>query len=115
MLKDVEEINTPGTGIEQANVNIVIAENVVDGRIRFVGRESSDNGCELGNNYVLKGSENGEVENVLENVQQNGEDIFLAYTGIKNHRIGVDRPSYRQIKRRPALKAMKSFFVRKNK
>lgn len=110
-----EDRNTPGTGIARTNVNNVIQDNIVDGRIRFVGHEDADNGCVYGSNYVLKADLTSVIANVVEHVQKGGEEIDLSYTGEKNNRIGVTRQSYRKLKKSSAWKSIKSNFVRKNK
>ena len=40
----VESAKTPESGIDKANVNIIIRDNIVDGSIRFEGNEEDKNG-----------------------------------------------------------------------
>lgn len=114
-VESVEERNTVGTGIERANVNIEIRDNVVDGRIRFVGHEDADNGCRIGSNYLLAESDTVTVKNVIEHVDTEGTEQSLVFTGKKKGKLGVTRKSYKQMRRMSDWKAIRQHFVRKNK
>lgn len=79
----VERSNTPESGIDRANVNIMIRDNTVDGSIRFEANEDSDNGCVKGTNYILP-SEDGKLPKmVIKNVAHPEEDIVLNYSETK--------------------------------
>ena len=79
----VERSNTPESGIDRANVNIVIRDNTVDGSIRFEAHEDSDNGCVKGANYVLPSKDGKMPKMVISNVANPEEDIVLNHTGTK--------------------------------
>ena len=112
---NVEERNHPGTGIQRANINIVIRDNVMDGRIRFVGNEEGNNGCYFGNNYFLATNEKSKVSHVIENVEIDGSEQTLVITGEQQGKLGLSRESFRKIKRIGAMRAMRLFFYQKSR
>ena len=73
----VERSNTPESGIDRANINIVIRNNTVDGSIRFEAHEDSDNGCVKGANYILPSEDGKMPKMVISNVANPEEDIVL--------------------------------------
>ena len=73
----VERSNTPESGIDRANINIVIRDNTVDGSIRFEAHEDSDNGCVKGANYILPAKDGKMPKMVISNVANPEEDIVL--------------------------------------
>ena len=73
----VERSNTPESGIDRANINIVIRDNTVDGSIRFEAHEDSDNGCIKGANYILPAEDGKMPKMVISNVANPEEDIVL--------------------------------------
>lgn len=79
----VERSDTPETGIDRANVNIVIRDNTVDGSIRFEAHEDSDNGCVKGANYILPSKDGKMPKMVIKNVANPEEDIVLKHRGTK--------------------------------
>jgi hypothetical protein len=83
----VERSNTPESGIERANINIVIRDNTVDGSIRFEAHEDSDNGCVKGANYILPAKDGKMPKMVISNVANPEEDIVLKSSETKfNHK-----------------------------
>lgn len=81
---NVECSNAPESGIDKANVNIVIKDNVVDGSIRFEAHEDSDNGCVKGANYILHAQDGKVPEMTIDHVTVQEDDIILdAGTKIK--------------------------------
>lgn len=73
----VERSNTPESGIDRANINIVIRDNTVDGSIRFEAHEDSDNGCVKGANYIFPSEDGKMPKMVISNVANPEEDIVL--------------------------------------
>ena len=110
-----EERNLSGSGIEATNVNNVIRDNIVDGKIQFVGHERADNGCVMGNNFVLLADGQSMPTNTIKNVSEEGKLIVLENTGSKRGRIGVTRQSYNSLRRSAEWKLLKKKFIRKNK
>lgn len=98
--------------IGPTNVNNVIRNNVVDGKIRFVGREAVDNGCEYGTNYYLVDQSGKLPLRNIENATKTDEDVALIYTGMKKGRIGLESKSYRRMKKSPVWKKVKQRLVR---
>lgn len=79
----VERSNTPESGIDRANINIVIRDNTVDGSIRFEAHEDSDNGCIKGANYILTAEDGKMPKMVISNVANPEEDIVLKHPETK--------------------------------
>ena len=102
------------TQIGPTNVNNVIRENIVDGKIRFVGREGSDNGCQYGTNYFLVNSGLGMPSRTVADINIVGDEVVLVYTGIKKERLGIDSKSYKRLKKSPKWKSLKKFVVKMN-
>ena len=80
----VERTNTPESGIDKANVNIVIRDNTVDGSIRFEANEDPDNGCVKGVNYILPSEDGRTPKMIVKNVVTQEDDIVLWQTGFKH-------------------------------
>lgn len=110
-----EESRTPGSGIVATNVNNVVMNNVVDGRIQFVGNETPENGCVFSNNYILL--EEGERMPVhsIKNIKDEEKLIVLDHTGEKRGRIGLSLASYKALKKNPEWKRIKGFVIRKRR
>lgn len=104
-----EEKKTPGTGIVSSNMNNVIKDNVVDGRILFVGNERKDNGCVVGNNYVLVGKGVASPAHKINNVKTEGKLIELTRTGSLNGRVSVSRASYEILMKSREWKTLKKY------
>ncbi len=108
-----EERNCPGSGIDATNVNNVVRDNIIDGRILFVGNEIENNGCVFGNNYMLM-SNGGDVPiHTIKNVTEEGRIILLDHTGYRRGRIGVSRPSYKALKKNPEWKWFQKIMISK--
>lgn len=101
--------------IGPSNVGVVISDNIVDGKIRFEGREGGDNGCLISSNYDLVTKDEGELIHTIKNVQVEKDNIKLKGTGLKKDRVGVDPASYRLLKKAGTLKELKSFLIKKRK
>lgn len=108
----VESSKTPESGIEQANVNVVIRDNVVDGSIRLEGNESKNNGFIKGANYILLSKDGKMPENTLKNVANEENDVVLEYVGIKEGKIGLVSSNYRKMKRTDVWKPIRHYFVK---
>ena len=108
-----EERNSPGSGIEATNINNTIRDNIVDGRILFVGNERGGNGCVFGNNYVLLSSSDNVPTHTIKNVTEEGSLVFIDHTGYRRGRIGVSRSSIRSLKKSPEWKWLKKIMISK--
>ena len=80
----VERSKTPESGIDKANMNIVIRDNTVDGSIRFEANEDPDNGCVKGANYILPSKDGRTPKMVVKNVANQEDDVVLWQTEIKH-------------------------------
>ena len=104
-----EEKNTPGTGIVSSNMNNVVKDNVVDGRILFVGNERKDNGCVVGNNYVLVEKGVASPAHKIINVKEDGKLIELTRIGSVSGRVSVSRTSYEMLRKSREWKTIKKY------
>lgn len=106
----VEVTKAPNSGVEHANVNIVIRDNVVDGTIRFEGNEIEDNGCVYGTNYFVKESGTKRPVLTLSNVSINGESVSVITNGRKNGKVLVSPDGYKILKKNGEWRSLKKYF-----
>lgn len=111
----VEEKKTPNTGIEMSNINIVIRDNLIDGRIRFVGNEAADNGCRIGTNNILLPEGHEAPRITTNNVSVVGESVELNYTGKKHGCFELSKKSYKMLKKSPEWKKLKRFIAKEKR
>ena len=95
----VQEANTPGTGIDKSNVNVVMKDNIVDGKIHFVGNKIDDNGCVLGDTYYLRSGNIELPKSNIKNVSVVGGNVVLNYMGERDGHVWISSKSFRQIKK----------------
>lgn len=95
----VERSQTPESGIDRVNVNIVIRENIIDGRIRFVANEVKNNGCVKGANYILMMKDNRLPQNTIKSVDNAEEDIVLESNGVNKGKIYLSSKSFKQLRK----------------
>ena len=93
----------------------VISNNIVDGKIRFEGRDASDNGCVMSSNYDLATKNGDTPKHVVSNVQIESGNILLNSTGVKKGREGIDSTSYRLLNKAGALRELKPYLIKKRK
>ena len=110
-VKKAERANTPESKIERANVNINIHDNIVDGGIRFEANEDLDNGCVKGVNYILCARNDELPKMKVNHVTNTEDDIVLEYTGMKNGKLSISAPSYRQLKHNKNCRTVRCHFV----
>lgn len=96
--------------IGHTNVNNVITNNIVDGEIRFNGREMADNGCVLGTVYYLNKSTAKKPRFNISNVFENGRIEMIDYIVRDNGCLYIKKKSFKRIARNPELKKMMMFF-----
>lgn len=73
----VERSSSSESGVDRANVNIIIRDNVVDGSIRFEAHEDPDNGCVKGINYILPTKDGSMLRMIVDHVADQKDDIIL--------------------------------------
>lgn len=98
-VKEVEESVTLGTGVANSNVNNVIRNNFVDGKIIFAGNERDENGCVKGVNYILLPRLGKFCENIYQNVYEEAKDIFVDCVIKSDGTVEVNRKDYKNIKK----------------
>lgn len=101
-----------GSAGDITNVGNVIMYNVVDGRIRFVGRDG-ENGCIKGSNVVLLNPEQSLPENQFGNLLNPEDDAFLICSFTSGNRLYVPRRVLRTIKKLPCYQDMAKYIVGK--
>lgn len=107
-----EEHNYPGSGIESSNLNNIIQDNIIDGPILFGGNEKHENGCILGNNYVLISEESIPPAHNIKNVTEEGSIVALELIKRNGYLIVLNRQSYRFLRKSPEWKAFKKHVKR---
>ena len=110
-VKKVEEQSSPGSGISHSNVNIAIADNIVDGRIKFIGNESvSDNNCYMGSNFYLRYNNSNNLKNETRNTKVIGDGISIKQKGFYDGKIEIRRKDSQQLLKSKAWKHVRSHF-----
>ena len=112
---DSRRVSSMESKIGPTNVNNVITGNIVDGQIRFIGREGGNNNCEYRTNFFLAATRKKSPNMIVNNVTVTGGDVVLEYSGKKRGRVGVSKTSYKELKKTPNWNALKVFVVRKDK
>lgn len=95
----VEIREQPSTGIERSNINILVRDNLLDGRILFEGNDDLDNGCIKGRNYVIKKDTSQIISNKITNIPIIQEDIYFVSNKYKNEKIIVSKQDYRTLRK----------------
>ena len=110
---DSRRVSTVEAQSGASNIGNVIYDNIIDGSLRFAGRESSNNGCEYGTNYILVPKDGLAPIVAVSNVTKTGKDVVLERKGATNGRTAVSRSSYKTIKKVLGREEVKKVFVRK--
>lgn len=108
----VDKSKTPEYGIERANVNIVIRDNILDGRIRFVAHEDKNNGCVKGHNFVLKKTNGSFPQNTLKNLSKAEEDVVLECIDSSKGKIRLSSKSFKQLKKTKIWPFVRNYVVK---
>lgn len=100
----VEETKTKGSGIEHANINVVIKDNIVDGGILFEGNKDVNNRCSYGNNFILDCDRTNVVRNITDKVEDKTltsikQDEKYIYTASENYRNIKHSSSWKWLRR----------------
>lgn len=108
----VERKKTPESGIEKANINIVIRDNIVDGQIRFEAHEDKNNRCVKGANYVIKKNNRKIPQNTLKNVINAEIDVVLESDNSSNGKIELSSKSLKQLKKSKAWPSARKYLLK---
>lgn len=77
-LRYVPTVETnPNYDFGKVNIGNVLIYNFIDGGIKFEGRNSADNGCIKGLNFILSVNDNKQGESVIKNIQMMEDDYVL--------------------------------------
>ena len=102
---------SPESSIGATNTGNVIADNIVDGQIRFEGNDQVKNNCRIAGNYVLVADDSILVGDTINNVDKRGASTKITYTGEKKGRIGINRKSYALVKKNSNWKSLKRYLI----
>ena len=108
-VSSVEKANNPQSHINKANINITIRDNIIDGRLLFVGNDSVTNGCELGKNYWILHDDNRVFDNKISNVLVSDNGIVILSHKKKTKRMSLSKRDYIEIKKSPEWRYLKQF------
>lgn len=109
-VESVEDTKAPGSGINHSNVNITMKDNIVDGKILFVGSSSiTDNNCFIGNYYVLCGNEVLLPTNDIRNVKHLGEAIKIQQIRNDGGKIVIPKEDIKHLKKIRNWKTLRKY------
>ena len=112
-VKSVEQSQYPQSGIERANINNVIRDNIVNAPIRFEGHEDADNGCYKGSNVYLNNNENALVQTKYNHVKTDAEDVMIENGRATEQKVEVSKTDYDVLRRSANWNQIKRFVKRK--
>lgn len=106
-LREVARVEEdPRYDFGKANVGNEIYGNIVDGRVRFEGRNNDvNNACVYGGNYVLASGEDLPAFK-LSSVQKYGDDVTLNCMSADG-KVTLDKQSFKLFKKHPYYKQLK--------
>lgn len=113
-VSSVEIGKTPESGIQRANVDIVIKDNVVDAGIRFIGNESANNNCIKGRNYFLVESGKPAPRSTYKNVSIVSDDVTIGFFGYSEDSLIVCLHGYESLQKTAGWAEVKKYFSKKN-
>lgn len=93
--------------VERVNMNNVIANNIIDGDVRFEANEDVNNGCRYGGNYILTAKKTKMPVITIKEVDNRDRDTYLDYIGFHKGKVEVTKESYKVVKRSPIWKGVK--------
>lgn len=100
----------PHSHTEKVNINNSISENVIDGSIRFEGRDNNAN-CNLKRNIILRQKANSQQENVLANLSTATPFSNAAFHGISNGLVSVPSATLRLLRALPSWWYLRKYFI----
>ena len=112
-VSSVEKTHNTKSRIDKANVNITIRDNLVDGRILFVGNDAENNGCEFAGNYRVIYDVGTVPGNKIGNVTVSKEGVEVHFEGKQKGRIVLSGKDYKALKQSPEWSYLKQFAKRK--
>lgn len=92
----------------KVNVGDVMMYNIVDGDIRFEGRDK-ENECIKGMNYLLNKDGHQTPKEHIKNIEKPENDVFLIQTGEKNGRIALSGSDKNKLKKNPIFEKIKNW------
>lgn len=91
------------------NTNNVVMYNIVEGRYKYEGKNTADNGCVKGQNIVLSRADDAPYSIVLNSFNNPEEDVYLEYYDNKDLKIVVPRATRKQLRRLPFYSRIKKY------
>ena len=96
-----------GSNVKNANINVEITNNIVDGDVRFEANEVVNNGCKYGGNYILTAKKTRMPVITIKDVDNKESDIYLDCIGFHKGKLEVAKESYKILKRSPIWPGIK--------
>ncbi len=92
----------------KVNVGDLMMYNIVDGDIRFEGREK-ENECIKGMNFMLHKVGHETPKEHIKNIDDTEKDVILNQTGEKNGRISLSKSDKNKLKKNPIYEKIKKW------
>ena len=111
----IEASRRSNSKVQRANVDNLIMYNILDGSLRFFGREGEGkgNGCIKGMNYVLTGGPKDVPAPRRGNIDAWEEDVNLSYAGWTEGSVYLSASDCRKLKKSPVWKHIQQFIKEK--
>lgn len=109
----VEKKNDPRSSVLKSNVNNVIRDNLIDGKILFKGHESINNGCVKGANYVVLADGADAPVNQIENIPSLEDDIIINNAVGSDKLIRVPRDNFRIMRKSKEWRFLQNYVKRR--
>lgn len=94
------------------NTGNVVMYNIVDNRIRFVGKDNRHNGCFKGNNIILYKAGTSQPKTQYESIECMKDDESLSIEGVSGNKIVVNSKTWRYLKGIPVFNRIKNHIKR---
>lgn len=95
----VENRNDSRSSVQKSNVNNIIRDNILDGKILFKGHESLNNGCRKGVNYILLLPDEEGPQNAISHIWRAAKDIVIENRGVEDNKFLVTKSDYKKIEK----------------
>lgn len=93
------------------NRNNLMMYNIVDNRIRFVGREGKNNGCEKVGNILLYKKDNAPISHQYRQLDVCEDDIQICYKSLSDSQwVLENKKDWHTLKKIPGFKKIKRYF-----
>lgn len=94
------------------NTGNVVMYNIVDNRIRFVGKDDRHNRCFKGNNILFYKAGTNQPKSQYESIEWREDDVAVSYEGFSKNKIVVNRETWQYLKGIPVFNRIKKHIKR---